>query len=98
MSIEICNFFVFLLLLFSFDLPSLLTALLLKHFFLLLASVFCKYFIFYFILYIFFACARALCVYAKKDWHVGQPSNYYFLDLELRTISAILKNIYIKSE
>ena len=32
----------------------------------------------------------------KKDWHVGQPSNYYFLDLELRTISAILKNIYIK--
>ena len=34
----------------------------------------------------------------KKDWHVGQPSNYYFLDLELRTISAILKNIYIKSE
>ena len=34
----------------------------------------------------------------KKDWHVGQPSNFYFLDLELRTISAILKNIYIKSE
>ena len=34
----------------------------------------------------------------KKIGMFGQPSNYYFLDLELRTISAILKNIYIKSE
>ena len=99
MSIEICNFFVFLLLLFSFDLPLIADGFIIKA----LLSSSCKCFfvniLFFILFYIYAMRVRAHYAYVqKKDWHVGQPSNYYFLDLELRTISAILKNIYIKSE
>ena len=55
--------------------------------------------LFFILFYIYAMRVRAHFAYIqKKIGMFSQPSNFYFLDLELRTISAILKNIYIKSE
>ena len=85
MSIEICNFFVFLLLLFSFDLPLIADGFIIKA--LLYSS--CKCFFvnilfFYFLFYsIYILCVCAHYAYIikkkKKDSSLNSNGSYKFL-------------------